>query len=329
MTNSIDITASPANSVDRRGVNKKWVSSWKASLKNRQEWLATYDPHTRELLDFYVATGKTKQHNTDPLQPGEVAWEGYLGSDLNLYALLRAYECEKAAIVEKSFNVEFARRGFAASYLSQCIALGQQKKSMALRGWQIACESLDVLLFTALGVVIGCTDEAFRLAKMQIVAYRNDWFGQKDKFPIFHFILRILADHLGEPPLVLTGEAMTEPVFSELFAHWKTSRVEELVPLCLAACDVHTHRCTNSGDDEFSFGEFGYTPIEILLLFKLRELRGLALPVIDHPLMNSGFSTLPNPAKFKYDELIAKVHARMVQDGFDENWLMNAYGLRG
>jgi hypothetical protein len=137
MTNSIDITASPANSVDRRGVNKKWVSSWKASLKNRQEWLATYDPHTRELLDFYVATGKTKQHNTDPLQPGEVAWEGYLGSDLNLYALLRAYECEKAAIVEKSFNVEFARRGFAASYLSQCIALGQQKKSMALRGWQL------------------------------------------------------------------------------------------------------------------------------------------------------------------------------------------------
>ena len=60
------------------------------------------------------------------------------------------------------------------------------------------------------------------------------------------------------------------------------------------------------------------TPIEILLLFKLRQLIGLQNPVLDHPLMNSPLGVLPSEVVFEPDDIIRRVRDRMREDGYDE-----------
>jgi hypothetical protein len=143
-------------------------------------------------------------------------------------------------------------------------------------------------------------------------------------------MVRILADYLGESPRPLTGEPLAEPITNALFDLWREPDPDALVSVCLAACDFHTQRCRISGDFdffEFSNSFWNRTPIEILLLFKLRQLLGLQNPKIDHPIMNTplgklpeqvvSFSEIANGPEGEND-LLCRVRRRMMQDGFDE-----------
>jgi len=62
-----------------------------------------------------------------------------------------------------------------------------------------------------------------------------------------------------------------------------------------------------------------------LLLFKLRELRGLENPKIDHPLMDSSLGLLPREATIIQDDLIDRVRTRMEGDEFSEDAIFSAY----
>jgi hypothetical protein len=175
--------------------------------------------------------------------------------------------------------------------------------------------------YAALGVVTGAFNEAFRLARLQIYAYRNQYYIAIDRYPIFVFMLRLLADYLGEGGLKLVGEPAEEPIFRALFDHWRDPDADAIAELCLAACDVHTRRCapgTSDQRNEFDAGAFMLTPVEILLLFKLRCLLGLENPGLDHPIMNTPLGKLPDEVGFRPDNLVSKVRRRMQQDGFDE-----------
>ncbi|NHZ63443.1 hypothetical protein [Massilia genomosp. 1] len=105
-----------------------------------------------------------------------------------------------------------------------------------------------------------------------------------------------------------------------LFDAWRTPDPASLVDLCIAVCDIHTLRSLPYGRGEFlyEFSEMQRVPIEILLMFKLRQMLGLDNPVIDHPLMSTALGALPQEVAFAPDELITRVRARMVSEGFDE-----------
>jgi hypothetical protein len=184
--------------------------------------------------------------------------------------------------------------------------------------------------YTALGVIIGCQDQAFRLARLQFVAYRKGAY-HSDVLPIFMFILRILADYLNEPALAPSSASQAEPIMTALFDCWREPDAGSLTELCLAACDFHTHRCRAKGSLLFEFerSSWKYFPIEILLLFKLRQLIGLSNPVLDHPIMNTTLGKLPE-REVSFDEiahgpddLIYRVRKRMMEDGYDEDAIPN------
>ena len=56
---------------------------------------------------------------------------------------------------------------------------------------------------------------------MQLAAFRKGYFGDKCYYPIFNFVLRVLADYLNEPPLILEGDALNEPILNALFEMWR------------------------------------------------------------------------------------------------------------
>ena len=173
---------------------------------------------------------------------------------------------------------------------------------------------------TALGVLLG-VEEAHRLARLQAKAHRAGWFFDAAYYPIFTFMLRLLADALEADPVMLRGESAAEPVFQALFDAWRTPDPHHIQQLCLAACDVHTRRCHASTGDSFHEFYDGYwvsTPIEIMLMFKLRHRLGLANPRLDHPLMDTPTATLPREVGFQPDPLIVRVRERMRKQGYDE-----------
>ena len=163
------------------------------------------------------------------------------------------------------------------------------------------------VVFTALGVIIGCEPQAHRLARMQLAAFRRDYFADKCHYPIFNFVLRVMADYLNEPQLVLEGDALDEPILNALFDVWRHPDPAALEYIALAACDFHTHRIkAGKGKNfhEFENGDWTRTPFEILLVFKLRQKLRLRNPKLDHPLMNTALGQLPTEVPFEPDELV-------------------------
>jgi len=75
-----------------------------------------------------------------------------------------------------------------------------------------------------------------------------------------------------------------------------TSPPEKIQTALMTACNFHLSR-SRMPDDwntyEFSHGPYPVYPVEILFLFRIRQLLGLENPEVDHPLLNSPVGKLP------------------------------------
>lgn len=317
--------------VERPGINPKWEHRWKKLKRNGKGWMESSDPGNLRNLEEYIRDGiiqeeieSNNRYPIDEVDPPREKWESsHLQNSLRWHALVRAFEFELKGM-DGVWDSNLAMRAFAASYTAQMSDLYLHRQFPSrFEGRELSMMPMRNVAFTALGIVLGCKEEALRLARMQLVAYKTGYFiTERERYPIFTFILRILADYLDEPPLELEGEPLAEPVMQALFDAWRTPEPEALIDVCLAACDYHTQRCKNGNAKNFyEFESFNWTqtPIEILLLFKLRQLLGLQNPRLDHPLMNTVLGTLPEEIPFQPDDMISRVRARMQQDGYDED----------
>ncbi|MFZ6756311.1 hypothetical protein ACO0K9_03760 [Undibacterium sp. Ji50W] len=307
---------------ERPGINPKWPKSWKTDAKNLTRWRDNLGLENILELEQYVQQGTLLSDpgiELDSVNPPLKTWD-LLSNDLRIYGFMRLFELELELTNKGKFDLSLAGRAFDAIHVEQMIALEEHHKAPMRFNKYLQSMSLRLVPFTALGLLIGAEDAALRLARLQLLAYGKGFYTAWHHYPIFHFILRIFADYLDEPVPVLVGEPLAEPIFQKLFAIWRSADLDELAAVCLAACDYHTHRCQSKGDEiiEFDNGEWTRLPIEILLLFKLRELSGLANPQIDHPLMNPVMAALPAEMRFIPDPLIQQVRARMMQDEYDE-----------
>lgn len=316
------------SSIERPGINPIWLSNWKSLARSNKRIQASNGPENIQDLEYYALHGVTSDGlRCKPAEQPVILpyrnWERYLEMYLTTYAHYLIWSFEPKCIAEQRFDTDMAMCAFAAMYPSQIIGLRRCVLSpRRFPGRTLHNMGFDALAYTALGVIVGCREQAFRLARMQLAGYRKGFYDDnRDHYPAYHFLLRILNDHFGEPPLPLRGEAAQHPVFNALYEVWREPDPQTLVPVVLAACDEHTRRYSGVGPSCLyrEFDDFMRTPVPILLLFKLRDMHGLANPQIDHPLMTTALGALPPEVAFAPDDLIGRVSARMMQDGYDED----------
>jgi hypothetical protein len=323
------------NAVNRPGINPKWFNAWPKDRAKLVKWRSENKTEVQQKLEYYVEHGVVLSNV--PWGPGVGpvplrAWERGLDLEraLGMRACFNLIEVEMRGMsVAGSFDSAEALRAFAGIYTVEMIELRRHCRYTA----EEARMNYRHIPFTGLGIILGCT-QAFELARLQVLAYRRRHYRRERAFyPIFHFMLRITAEFFGESPLDVEGESMMNPIFNALLEYWRTKDTDDLTPLCLAACDFHTIRCGPTPRNKFyEFGgeEFTRLPIEILLLFKLRQLCGLTNPKLDHPLINLPLGELPAEIAFDSiatppDDLIYRVRQRMMQDEYNELLISEIY----
>lgn len=283
-------------------------------------------------FEEFIRTGRVRLRDPsfpppDIVTPIRQYWEEYLDSKLLSYRKVKQRDFELATFDSGIWDRESAYAALHAQKLASLIQFhiaglfptrypGRTLKTL----WP------EQIADAALAIVIGAEREGFDLARLYLTAYRKGWVESPDFFALYIFMFRLFADHLGQPPLELVGEPSREPFTNALFDQWRAPDPTVLAPLCLAVCDFHTHRCKPDKGDvfhEFTEGSWVLCPIEILLLFKLRELNGLPNPELDHPLMSSALGRLPLSGSWAIDPLLGRVEQRLIADGFDENRIRN------
>jgi hypothetical protein len=170
------------------------------------------------------------------------------------------------------------------------------------------------------GYLLNEDERANRMARLAIKDFHVGRMRYR-QYPVFTFILALLADYLDEAPVEFMGKASGATALQQLVSVWREPNPDDIRVLCLAACDIHTQRCRiDTAKEYFEFDSlYLYEwPIAINLLFKLREKLGLQNPDLDHPLMNSPLGKLPEVVPFEYDPLLLQVIERMKSQGFDE-----------
>lgn len=313
------------------GVDQRWLNRAKKNPRSQRDARHQLQARNVQALEQFIKTGLIILADADPVlkPPGPIVvspprrdWERHLDTFLESYAIEKQLDFELNTLCDGTWDRDAAHAAVSAQKLASMIQFhaaalfpvrfeGRVRKTI----WP------NQVAYAALEIVLGVEDDAYEMARLYLEAFRRGWVQSPDFFPLYVFMFRLLADHLGQAPLDLVGEPLWEPFTNALFNEWRTPDPTVLVPLCLAVCDFHTHRCKpDKGDTfhEFTEGAWTRCPIEILLLFKLRELNGLTNPNLDHPLINSALGQLPPNGLPVTDLLLARVHQRLVRDGFKE-----------
>lgn len=164
---------------------------------------------------------------------------------------------------------------------------------------------------------LGWRDAGLQLFKWILKGLSQDFFidaGTYGSRRAHYFCLRILNDFLEfDRTRAWPGFALDEPIYQELVAHWRSEDPLALEASVLAACDRHTHQSgpdTNKVFRDFNSYPQMHQPFEVLLLFRLRQSEGLALPVVDHPLLSSPLGKLHEEVPEYSDGLLRAVVAR-------------------
>lgn len=196
-----------------------------------------------------------------------------------------------------------------------------------LAGRSLRMMTLRTVMWAALGFAIGCRTTAGRLMQLLIESLNRDFFFDREYYPIFYFVLRLFADWKGIELQGLPEVARREMILNELLERWREPESTELAASMIAVCDYHTHRCrTNTAKEfyEFDDGLFTHFPVEILMLYRLREYVGLTVPKVDHPLLNTPLGKLPGAMSCEPDALLSQVLDRARSQGFDEEAIVHS-----
>lgn len=105
---------------------------------------------------------------------------------------------------------------------------------------------------------------------------------------------------------------ISEPVLDELLKHWRDQELAPMQDYVIWLCDYYTHRTRRSDWHEFQ-NDLLLTrfPALILAWQRLREIRGLENPFIDHPLMQPTYARLRPAMPFYTDSALEATLARL------------------
>jgi hypothetical protein len=142
---------------------------------------------------------------------------------------------------------------------------------------------------------------------------------QQDHRRAHAFLLRLFASWRNDGVGHCFPEwAYTVPVYEELLKRWRLASADELGPLIERACEHHLSEARmDTSREKFDFGDdcISLVPLEILMIFRLREIERLQVPRVKHPLLATPFDRLPPPSAVpEPDEFMRGTRARARKD---------------
>ena len=106
------------------------------------------------------------------------------------------------------------------------------------------------------------------------------------------------------------------PEYEFLIETWRNPDPDSIREAINSACDRHVLQ--SYGDTNKTYYDFSAiprTPVEILMLFRLRQISGLENPHIIHELLDPPFDRLPGAVcRYEPDELMQCTLARLRED---------------
>ena len=178
---------------------------------------------------------------------------------------------------------------------------------------------------------LGWTHQASALAEaaLLLLPRRAYWTAdpqreleyQPFRMPFARFVLKLYADFAGRAlPDPMPRHPYEAPPYDALLAVWRTTDMEVLTEALLAVCDWHTHECMYSRSMDpgrrvdFVFDIYMGWPIEIHMVYRLRELLGLVNPdQLDHPLMQTPLASYLPSWPMPEDDLLTRVTQRAIK----------------
>lgn len=308
---------------ERLGINSKWpklmtilarakslrakqdlsdADVWIKGIRDyvtREDMAVTRDiPNRRNVTnDTAERKGRTWAHNALVLAPEDQDWLATLARWMRYYQV----GIRQAFFWHHRFGILAPDHPHGLRMFS-IVSSANMLAAMAILGWKDAVIYQGYLAHAAL-------NNTYQL-KLQ---YENEHRQAQA------FMLRLFASWVGDAEHAWPAYAYDEPIYEALLQHWRTPDPAALVPCLLAACDRHTHQAGRDTLTKFydfsTEWDLGRVPVEILLLFRLREWEGLANPLLDHPLMAAPYHQLPPPQPVPpLDELMQGVVKRANED---------------
>lgn len=290
---------------------KSW-GSFKRYSEHQTEWQQLGVENQVKTLSDYVRTGQMIHASpvTGKNEVVERPFKLYLGTPLMMVAKSKMIDGSRLAALDQD-----ACRVLASALLYQ--ELGNLREFLIevdfpenfgrnRRGCSIGTAS-----WLGLAASVGAMEVAERWGPLLVGATRNGYLLDEDVRGMQHWILRLWcrANGLDYPDIGYPRYDVAEGVL----AMWDTQDMEMLGTWLVQLCNLHTRLSASRQFMDFA-NVFSHFPVEVLLLFRLREQAGLANPEVDHSIMKFPWSRLWPIKPAEPDELLAGVYRRLETD---------------
>ena len=239
---------------------------------------------------------------------GYVDGKASLGSaEMACMILGTRYECAGVARVWSGDlagleDMQHGMRLKALHYHILRIIWGVQHKGLHLNLHKVA-------LSLGLAATVGASTDASWLYGACADLRFNEFAYPIPNMKAANFVVQIYAagHSLPQP----AGYEIEEP-FATLFNSWDHPDSAVLTEPIMSVCDYHIAQTGQLSNRTPEFNETIYQvmPVEVLMVYRLREARGLENPDVDHPVMRSPFGRLYPVREVEPLPLLAKVRAR-------------------
>jgi len=158
----------------------------------------------------------------------------------------------------------------------------------------------QISLALANAITLGCLREAEQLGSCIFRSLDTGQIDDQEPARVAPFLTALYGQWKGLPP---RQELTISAPYSAVLEYWQSEETAELEQALLEACEFHIERSQNNSRDVYEFrkDEYWLYPVEILAVLRLREMRGLASPVLEHPLMQTPVGHLYEVRQMAYD----------------------------
>jgi hypothetical protein len=290
-------------------------SDWKSRRLVVRD-LRTYTPSTMTRAIAYNARTDEKNKNNVP-ESGSYRLSGGLRQMDAIASALEVDQSWKQTLAESLRYLMFSDRVLYFWHCQYDVLFPLMKGQLRLMDWVSMTNSM------AFSLMLGWTEQATYQGYLAHASL-NQRYQLALSYDEHHrraqaFMLRLFASWRGNDVAHRWPDwGQDVPIYEEILERWREKDPQALKPWLLAACDRHTHQSRYDSEKyQFDFGDYRVTrtPIEILMVLRLRQLEDLSLPEIAHPMMEAPFDHLPEPqAVLPPDELMQRTLKRAKED---------------